>query len=123
MCTVGIRRREVASRVTQCMHARHYRYVLDERSSDVRDVSSARSKGRMGNRRSRSALAMFCHGTREEIAKLCLSASEPAIHIEVRNCSLMLGFPRRSNGPVSTKTTVNVLLFLLRWLQDLHRNS
>jgi hypothetical protein len=36
----------------------------------------------------RSAWAMLLsYETREEIAKLCLSASEPAIHKEVRNCS------------------------------------
>ena len=52
---------------------------------------------------------------------LC-SASEPAIHMEVRNCSfiLLLLLPWRGDGPVGTKTTaVNVLLFLLRWLQYL----
>lgn len=32
---------------------------------------------------------------------------------------LFLRLPRRSDGPAGTKTTVNVLLFLLRWFQDL----
>ena len=74
----------------------------------------------MGNRRFEERVGEIgCPRTREKIAKVCLSASEPAIHIEVRNSSLMLGFPRRSDGPAGTKTTVNVLLFLLRWLQDL----
>ena len=69
----------------------------------------------MGDRRFEERVGEIgCPGTREKIAKVCLSASEPAIHIEVRNSSLMLGFPRRSDGPAGTKTTVNVLLFLLR---------
>ena len=51
----------------------------------------------------------------------CLSASEPAIHNEVRNCShLFLLLPQGSNGFASTKATVNVLLFLLRWFQNLN---
>jgi len=33
---------------------------------------------------------------------------------------LLFLFPRRSDGPAGTKTTVNVLLFLLRWFQDLY---
>jgi len=32
---------------------------------------------------------------------------------------LFLLLPRRSDGPAGTKATVNVLWFLLRWLQDL----
>jgi hypothetical protein len=34
---------------------------------------------------------------------------------------LLFLLPRRSDGPAGTKTTVNVLLFLLRWFQDLRR--
>jgi hypothetical protein len=32
---------------------------------------------------------------------------------------LFILLPRRSDGPAGTKATVNVLWFLLRWLQDL----
>ena len=49
-----------------------------------------------------------------------LFSSEPAAQGNFGlACLLLLWLPWRSNGPASVHATVNVLLFLLRWFQDL----
>ena len=49
-----------------------------------------------------------------------LSAPEPAVHGRlVLVHLLLLLFPWRSDGPASAHATVNVLLFLLCWFQNL----
>ena len=60
--------------------------------------------------------------TRGEIAPVCLSASEPAIHNDVRKGHFILGFlaQRIASKRTTTATaTINILLFLLRRLEDL----
>jgi len=49
-----------------------------------------------------------------------LSAPEPAVHEKIVLVHLLLLlFPWRSDGPASVHATVNVLLFLLCWFQNL----
>ena len=68
-------------------------------------------KCRVGNRSSRSRSVVH-------VSKL--SAPEPAIHEKlVLVHLLLLLFPWRSDGPASVHATVNVLLFLLCWFQNL----
>lgn len=51
-----------------------------------------------------------------------LSPPEPAAHGEARIDSLfLLLLARRSNGPAGAHATVDVLLFLFGWFQDLCR--
>ena len=64
--------------------------------------------------------------TRGEIAPVCLSASEPAIHNDVRKGHFILGFlaQRIASKRTTTATaTINILLFLLRRLEDLRETT
>lgn len=54
----------------------------------------------------------------------CLFPPEPAAHGKfVLVHLLLLLLPWRSYGPASAHATVDVLLFLLRWLQNLDRTK